>query len=109
MKKVLEFELDGQLICVHGAEESDSRYDSNRGDDDEETAVPRELNGIFAQIAPVGNALLKSLKDINTPDEINLEFGISLGGKTGIIFASAESEASFKISITWKNDKTKPN
>ena len=105
MKNVLEFELDGQLICIQGAEEAESRSRSSRGESNE-TTVPRELNSIFAQIAPVGNALLKSLKDINTPDEINLEFGVSLGGKTGIIFASAETEATFKVSITWKNDKT---
>lgn len=105
MKNVLEFELDGQLICIQGAEEPESRSRSTRGGEDE-IAVPRELNSIFAQIAPVGNALLNSLKDINTPDEINLEFGISLGGKTGIIFASAETEATFKVSVTWKNKKT---
>lgn len=78
MKNVLEFELDGQLICIQGAEEPESRSRGGRGDEDQ-TPVPRELNSIFAQIALVGNAMLKSLKDINTSDEINLEFGISLG------------------------------
>ncbi len=104
MKNILEFELDGQLICIQGAEEAESRLRSSRGDEDE-TPVPRELRGVFAKIAPVGNALLDSLKDINTPDEINLEFGVKLGGKTGIIFAAAETEATFKVSITWKNKK----
>lgn len=47
--------------------------------------------------------LLDNLKELNTPDEINLEFGLKFGAKAGAIFASADSEAVFKVAIKWKN------
>jgi hypothetical protein len=40
---------------------------------------------------------------MNSPNEIRLEFGIKLSGKVGAIFVSADSEATFKISLTWRN------
>jgi len=39
---------------------------------------------------------LKTFQDINAPAEINLEFGIKFNAKAGFIFASADSEATFR-------------
>jgi hypothetical protein len=37
------------------------------------------------------------------PDEMTLEFGITLGGKTGVPFVTEGSaEGTFKVSATWK-------
>ena len=36
---------------------------------------------------------------MNTPDEIALEFGLKFNAKTGVIFASADSEATFNSTI----------
>jgi len=46
---------------------------------------------------------LKTFQEINTPAEINLEFGVKFNAKAGFIFASADSEATFKVSLKWKN------
>jgi hypothetical protein len=40
---------------------------------------------------------------MNSPAEIGLEFGIKLNAKAGAIFASVDSEATFKVSIKWRN------
>ena len=69
-----------------GAQEADTRF---------EEAV--------ARIRPAAQALLDSLKELNTPEQINLEFGIKFNAKAGVIFASVDSEAVFKVAITWKN------
>ncbi len=45
---------------------------------------------------------------MNTPDEIGLEFGLKFNAKTGVIFASADSEATFKVSLKWTNEKKEP-
>jgi hypothetical protein len=68
-----------------GAQEADTRF---------EDAV--------ARIRPAAQALLDSLKELNTPDEINLEFGVKFNARAGVIFASVDSEAVFKVAITWK-------
>ena len=47
--------------------------------------------------------MLESFKEMNTPDEIDLEFGIKFNAKAGAVFASVDSEATFKVSLKWKN------
>ncbi len=69
-----------------GAQEADTRF---------EEAV--------ARIRPAAQVLLDSLKELNTPDTVNLEFGIKFNASAGVIFASVDSEAVFKVAITWKN------
>lgn len=40
------------------------------------------------------------------PDEVKIEFGISLGGGAGVPFvAHGKAEATFKISATWKPEE----
>jgi hypothetical protein len=74
-----------------------------RGDEGSQTLqAERTFSQAVSCIAPIGNALLTSLKEINTPDEIKLEFGLSFNGKANLIFTSVDSAASFKVSITWK-------
>ena len=63
------------------------------------------LDQLVGRIRPVANTLFGALKELNTLQEINLEFGIKLGGKTGIVFASAETECNFKIGLKWTNPK----
>jgi hypothetical protein len=106
MKNLLELKLDnGESVFVQ-VEETESLQRGNRGGDNEEnTQVERRFSQAISCLSPVGNALLNSLKDINTPDEINLEFGLTFNAKAGVVFTSVESEASFKVSITWKNNK----
>lgn len=120
MTNLLEFKLDNGESAFMQIEESDNtqmqssgRQRVSRGatrSNDDETQASEEAQQTFsaaiASIAPVANTLLTSLKDINTPDEIGLEFGVKFNGKVGVIFTSVESEASFKVNITWR---TPPN
>lgn len=112
MKNLLEFKLENgesAFVEIEEADESQSRQRVSRGGSNEGGVEPlqaqRSFNDAIKCITPIGNSLLSSLKEINTPDEISLEFGFKFSGKAGIVFTSAESEASFKVSITWKNKK----
>jgi hypothetical protein len=109
MKNLIEFKLENGESAFMQIEESDeqaqARQRVSRGSSDESQPLPAErtFNEAIRCVAPIGNALLSSLKNINTPDEIKLEFGLSFNAKAGVIFTSAGTEASFKVSITWKN------
>ena len=106
MKNLLEFKLENGESAFMQIEESDAqtRQRGNRNQNEEEPIqAPRSFDEAIRSVAPIGNALLSSLKDINTPDEINLEFAISFNGKAGVVFSSIENEASFKVNIKWKN------
>lgn len=60
----------------------------------------------IAAIRPAADAVFSLLKEMNTPETIELEFGITLSGKVGAIFASAKTDANFKVKLAWKNDST---
>lgn len=55
-----------------------------------------------ARIKPATEVVLKTLRDLNTPDEICLDFGLKFNVTAGAIFASVDSEATFKVSLKWK-------
>lgn len=99
MKKLLEMQLaTGESVFM----EVEDNQAATRGHGEEDTAVHR-FDQALASLKPVTNTLLASLKDINTPAEIKLEFGVTFKGKAGVVFTSIESEANFKVAITWKN------
>jgi hypothetical protein len=66
-------------------------------------------------VARVGTSLESALEDIrpgiqavanwirsNGPDEFTVEFGLKLGGQTGVIVASGTAEVNFVAKLTWK-------
>lgn len=111
---MIEFKLENGESAFMQVEESglqtQDRQDVTRSSQDHEeeriVQAPKRFDEAIKCVAPIGNLLLSSLKEINTPDEINLEFAISFNGKAGVVFSSIESEASFKVNITWKNKTT---
>ena len=54
------------------------------------------------QLSPLQfvDALLRSGVGLSA---VNLEFGVKFNAKAGVVFASVDSEAIFKVSITWKD------
>ncbi|MDQ7091546.1 MAG: CU044_2847 family protein [Methylococcales bacterium] len=113
MTNMIEFKLDNGESAFMQLEESEvqtqtpkqvSRGGSRRGPEESDIiTAPRSFDDAIKSIAPIGKSLISSLKDINTPDEISLEFAISFNGKAGVVFSSVESKASFKVNIKWKN------
>lgn len=100
MKKLVEMQLDGGTSVFMEVEDNQAATRGGRGAED--TAV-RRFDDALASLKPVTNTLLASLKDINTPAEIKLEFGVTFKGGANVVFTSIESEANFKVAITWKN------
>lgn len=78
--------------------------------------APVSRNGVAARakqnfedavgvIRPIANMVIEGIGDLaKAPDEINVEFGVKLGGKLGAFIASAETEATIKVSLTWKKE-----
>ncbi|WP_420207816.1 CU044_2847 family protein [Candidatus Electronema sp. JC] len=107
MKKLVEFELDGQPVYFEteiSEAEGIRRVSRGGGEDEPEKAVSRFTEAV-ARIKPAAEVVLNAFKEMNTPDEISLEFGLNFKAKTGVVFASADSEATFKVSLKWSNKK----
>jgi len=105
--RLVRFKLDEHTEAVFETDLApDGREELvSRGGEEAIPLASERLDALAEKIKPVANTLFDALKDLNTPQEINLEFGIKLGGKTGIVFASAETECNFKIGLKWTNPK----
>ena len=60
----------------------------------------RSLSASLEQLKPV----LQTVKDQLTacaPEHFSVEFGVKLGGETGIILAKGTAEVNLKITMTW--------
>ncbi len=57
------------------------------------------------RIKPAAEVVLNAFQEMNTPDEIALEFGLNFSAKAGAIFTSVDSAAAFKVSLKWTNEK----
>jgi hypothetical protein len=106
MKKLIEFDLDGQPVYVEAEifEAEGMRRVSRGGGDEPEQAASRFTEAI-SRIKPAAEVVLNAFKEMNTPDEICLEFGLNFSAKAGAVFASADSSATFKVSLKWKNER----
>jgi hypothetical protein len=60
----------------------------------------RSLSSSLEQLEPV----LRIVKDklvASAPEHFTVEFGVKLGGETGIILAKGTAEVNLKITMTW--------
>src|SRR4051812_10319490 len=52
-------------------------------------------------VKPVAEILMKKLKDIASPKEVTVEFGIKVNAEAGAIISSISAEANFKVTLKW--------
>ncbi len=63
----------------------------------------RSLSASLEQLEPV----LRTVKDklvAAAPEHFTVEFGVKLGGETGIIVAKGTAEVNLKITMTWDRE-----
>ena len=110
MKELVEFQLndssgDTVTIEIENLDENKTPRRVSRDGSTETLKSDKRFDQVLSAVKPVANAVIDSLKDIDRPEEIGLEFGLKFGVKAGIIFTSADSEATFKLSLKWKNSQ----
>lgn len=54
--------------------------------------------------SPLGK-VVHLIKEIS-PDEAEVEFGLKIGGETGVIIAKGTAEVNFIVRMSWKSEKT---
>jgi hypothetical protein len=104
MKRLVEFPLeDGSAVIVEVDEpdEEGVRRAARAGEVAEK--VTETFESALGKIKPAIKAVISKLRETGeSPDEVDLEFGIKLGAKAGAFIASADAEANFKVSLKWK-------
>ena len=107
MKHLVEFPLeDGSTVLVESDEPEKGPV--VRGITPHELAEKAEqtLETALDKIRPVAAAVIAKLRDLSdAPEQVEVEFGIKLGAKAGAFLASADTEATFKVTMTWKREQ----
>ena len=107
MKRLVEFPLeDGTTVLVE-SDEAESKGPVVRGVGAREITEKAEqtFETALSRIKPAAAAVIAKLRDLSDPPEqVGIEFGIKLGAKAGAFITSADAEATFKITLTWKRE-----
>jgi hypothetical protein len=64
----------------------------------------RTLEEALADVKPSLVKVISVLREM-TPGEMTVEFGLKMGGETGVIIAKGAAEVNFKVTMSWKSDK----
>jgi hypothetical protein len=99
-KYLIEYKMENDAVIYI---ESTDDIGIERISNDSTSTASERFEQALTHIQPVANALFGAFEQFNNPKEVNLEFGIKFSAKAGIIFASADSEATFKVSLKWVN------
>ncbi len=59
------------------------------------------LEQLLEKITPTVHAVSEWVR-ARSPDECGVEFGLKLGGETGVIVAKGSAEVNFVVKLTWK-------
>lgn len=107
-KELVEFATEGGGVIIIESSLDDlgrGGYQLVANGPDEAPVIKSQKSLVQAlgQLKPITETLFKSLQDINRPSQIELEFGVKLGAKAGLVIASADSEVTFKVKLAWSN------
>jgi hypothetical protein len=58
------------------------------------------LEEALAKLKPSLQRVIQLLKELS-PDQTAVEFGLKLGGETGVIVAKGTAEVNFKVTVSW--------
>jgi hypothetical protein len=107
-KELIEFPLEnGKSVWVEVEETKPSGYGpqpvSRPG-----ASVAEDAAKIFEESLEASKyaaaKVISKLKELDGPQEIDVEFGIKLNVGVGVLISSAGTEAHFKVSMKWKKE-----
>jgi hypothetical protein len=104
MKHLVEYQLEtGGSVFVE-VEETSAGGIVRAGRGEIAAKAAQTFEAAIDAVKPAILSVVTKLKEISTPGQISVEFGIKLGAKAGAVF-SADAEATFKVTMTWKRDE----
>jgi hypothetical protein len=114
MKRLIEFPMeDGATILVEAeVPEEPGMIPAARGERGvlkAQQTFEQTLEAALDRIRPAAQVLIQKLRALHDPpDEIQVEFGLSLNAQAGAFIAAASTEAHYKITLTWRREERKP-
>ena len=61
----------------------------------------------LSRVKPTAEAIVNSMRGVgDSPDEIEVEFGVKVNAEAGAVVAKAAGEANFKIKLRWIRERS---
>ena len=58
------------------------------------------------KVKPAASAIIRKLRSLHdSPDEIEVEFGLKLSAELGAIVASTHIDANYSVTLKWKREE----
>ncbi|MFE9611452.1 CU044_2847 family protein [Streptomyces sp. NPDC006012] len=101
---IVEVPLDdgsGGVVRVQIRERDDALVPVGRGSHGATRAV-RSFGQLLDTVRPVAESFVERLGGMRrAPDEVTVQFGVSLSAEADVVIASTATEANFSVSLTW--------
>lgn len=101
-KHLIEYTLENGDTLYIEAETSEDELSRISNSGGTETAA-QKFEQALDKTEPALSAVAKLVKRLQ-PNEAQVEVGFKFAAKAGVILASADSEATFKVTLKWKAD-----
>lgn len=103
MKRLVEFPLeDGTTMLVEIEESEKGGLVKASRADDVIVKAQITLEKSLEKVKPAAQFIIQQLKNLHdSPDEIEVAFGLKLSADAGAVLASAGAEANYTITLKW--------
>lgn len=101
--QLIEFAVgSGQSIFVEVEDSAAGPVTRGIGAQSIATRASQTFEDAISHVRPAAEAIVAQLRNLATaPDEVQVEFGLTLSAAAGAFIAAAGTAANFKISLTW--------
>jgi hypothetical protein len=103
MRRLVEFPLeDGTSMIVEIEEPDQGGLVKASRVDDVIVKAQQTLEKSLEKVKPAAQVVIQQLRKLHdTPDEIQVAFGLKLSADAGAILASAGAEANYTVTLKW--------
>jgi len=105
MKRLIEFPLADATFLLVEVDEPDSTDPLVRAARPSEvvTRAQQTFEEALEKVKPAASIIIQKLRSLHdSPDEIEVEFGLKLTAEAGAVVATAGVEANYKVTLKWQ-------
>ncbi len=102
----MEFQVDGGSTILVEVDEIESEAIAPVARPSDKVAVQarQTFEQAMTTIEPMVKSIKKKLDALTDPaDEVSVKFSVKLSGQVGAVLTTVGGEATYEISLTWKN------
>ncbi|MEV4613166.1 CU044_2847 family protein [Kitasatospora sp. NPDC049258] len=102
-RKLLEVPVEGGRAVVFEVEQADLSEDLQLASEGESGLTVRARESLVSVLDTLRPAVADIRRSLSaaSPDAVEIEFGIKVGGESGVIFAKGTAEANIVVRMSW--------